>query len=143
MSYKVILIPLVAGVFTQVVKFVLQAATGHLRWSTLREYGGMPSAHTAFVVSLATAVAMHDGWRSTTFAISVIFALLIIRDAIGLRQFLSQHARVLNMLVKELPDAEEKKFPSNIIERLGHTPMQAFVGGLIGLLVALSLYTWI
>lgn len=142
MSPKLLIIPLAAGLFTQVVKFILQAAKGELRWSTLQEYGGMPSAHTAFVIALDTVVWRSEGWASADFAIAFIFSLLIIRDAIGLRQFLGQHARILNLLVKELPDEEEKKFPNKMVERLGHTPWQAFVGGLIGLGVALALYAW-
>ncbi len=140
---KLVLIPLIAGLLTQLLKFTIQAVRGELRWSTLQEYGGMPSTHTAFVVSLATVIYLHDGWTSPSFAIAVIFALLIIRDAIGLRQFIGQHGRMLNMLIKELPEREERKFPSHLAERLGHTPWQSFVGGIVGLLVALALYSWI
>ncbi len=137
---KLILIPLLAGLATQIIKFFIEAARGNLRWSTFKEYGGMPSAHTAFVVSLTTVIWMRQGWDSPAFAISFIFSLLIIRDAIGFRQFLGQHGRILNMLIKELPDREERKFPSRPAERLGHTPWQAFVGGMIGLIVAVALY---
>lgn len=140
---KLILIPLLAGLATQVVKFLIQAARGNLRWSTLGEYGGMPSAHTAFVVSLTTVIWLRQGWDSSAFAIAVIFSLLVIRDAIGFRQFLGQHGRILNMLIKELPDEEEKKFPLSLAERLGHTPWQAFVGGVIGFVMAMALYNWL
>lgn len=113
---------------------------GEFAWSRLQEYGGMPSAHTAFVISLATSVGMHEGWESGAFAIAFIFALLIIRDAIGLRQFLSQHGRILNMLIKDLPDNVEAKYPHKLEERFGHTPLQAFIGGLIGLAITGLLY---
>ncbi|MBI2984673.1 MAG: divergent PAP2 family protein [Candidatus Kerfeldbacteria bacterium] len=135
-----VLIPLVAGIGTQVIKFIIQIVRGEFAWSRLQEYGGMPSAHTAFVVSLAVTVGLHLGWDSAEFAISLIFALLIIRDAIGLRQFLSQHGKILNMLIKDLPDDVERKYPHHLEERFGHTPLQALVGGLIGLVVALWLH---
>lgn len=135
----IVLIPLIAGIFTQLVKFLIQSLRGELRWSTLQEYGGMPSAHTAFVVSLTTVIGLHDGIHSSAFALSLIFSLLIIRDAIGLRQFLGQHGRILNMLIKELPDQEETKYPNQIVERVGHTPWQAVVGGVIGFVVAIVL----
>lgn len=137
-----VLIPLIAALFTQLVKFSIRAARGELRWSILKEYGGMPSGHTAFVISLDTVVWLHEGWQSITFAIAAIFSLIIIRDAIGLRQFLGEHGRILNLLIKELPDDEERKFPSRIAERLGHTPLQALVGGLIGFGIAYGLYQW-
>lgn len=140
---KLLIIPLIAGVGTQVIKFLLQAMRGELRWSTLQEYGGMPSAHTAFVVSLTTVVGLHDGWRSTSFAISTIFSLLIVRDAIGFRQFLGQHGKILNILIRELPRRDESRTPIQLVERLGHTPLQAIVGGVIGLVAGLLLYQWL
>ncbi len=140
---KLVLIPIIAGVATQVIKFIIQALKGELRWSELKEYGGMPSAHTAFVIALDTVIWRNEGLASADFAVAFIFSLLIIRDAIGLRQFLGQHAKILNMLVKELPDQEEKKFSMKIVERLGHTPWQAIVGGVIGFLVGYFLYSWV
>lgn len=139
---KLVIIPLLAGLLTQSIKFIIQAIRGELRWKTLQEYGGMPSAHTAFVVSLATMLGLTNGVDSPAFAVAFIFALLIIRDAIGMRQFLGQHSRILNMLIRELPDKEERKFPAHLVERLGHTPWQAVVGGLIGLGLALVLNAW-
>lgn len=140
---KLLIIPLAAGLLTQAIKFIIEAVRGELRWSTLLEYGGMPSAHTAFVISLTTAIGLDSGIASPLFAASFIFSLLVIRDATGLRQFLGQHGRVLNMLIRELPDQEERKFPQNLAERLGHTPLQALVGGIIGLLTALALFAWL
>lgn len=101
----------------------------------------MPSAHTAFVVSLATTVALNEGIQSADFAIAVIFALLIIRDAIGLRQFLGLHGKILNVLLHEHKQ-DEARYPK-LVERLGHTPLQATVGGLIGLIMALGMYQWL
>jgi acid phosphatase family membrane protein YuiD len=140
---KLVLIPIIAGMATQIIKFLIQVVRGELRWSALREYGGMPSAHTAFVVSLDTVIWRQEGWTSPAFAVAVIFSILIIRDAIGLRQYLSQHGRVLNMLIKDLPDEMETKYPTKLVERMGHTPLQAFVGGCVGLVVALSLWALI
>ncbi len=140
---SLLIIPLAAGLLTQVTKFIIEIVHGEWRWEAFFEYGGMPSAHTAFVVSLTTAVGLREGLASADFAIAFIFSLLVIRDATGLRQFLGQHGRVLNMLIRELPDQEERKFPQKLAERLGHTPLQALVGGLIGLLSALVLYRWL
>lgn len=140
---KLVLIPLIAATLTQVIKFIIQGVKGEFRWSALQEYGGMPSAHTAFVISLDTVIWQQEGWASPAFAVAAIFSLLIIRDAIGLRQYLSEHGRILNMLIRELPAKEERKFPSHLVERMGHTPLQAFVGGCIGLIIGLLLYSWL
>lgn len=140
---KLVLIPLIAIIATQVVKFIIEAFRHELRWSSLLEYGGMPSAHTAFVVALDTVIWRQEGLTSPAFAVAVVFSLLIIRDAIGLRQVLGLHGRTLNLLIKELPDQEEQKFPQRLLERLGHTPLQAFVGGVMGFIIGLALYAWI
>lgn len=140
---SLVIIPLAAGLLTQLTKFTIQALRGEFRLSLIQEYGGMPSAHTAFVVSLTTAIGLELGVTSAPFAVSFIFSLLTIRDAIGLRQYLSQHGRILNMLIKDLPDPIEAKYPRNLAERFGHTPLQALVGGLIGFIVALALNQWL
>lgn len=139
---KLLIISLSAGLLTQLTKFIIQISRHEFRWSSIREYGGMPSAHTAFVVSLSTVVALSEGLNSAAFAIAAIFSLLIIRDAIGLRQFISQHGKILNMLIKDLPDDAEEKYPGRIEERFGHTPLQAAVGGLMGFGIALGLWHW-
>lgn len=140
---KLLLIPIIAVAITQVLKFIIEAVRHELRWASLLEYGGMPSAHTAFVVALDTVIWKQEGWTSPAFAVAVVFSMLIIRDAIGLRQVLGQHGRTLNMLIRELPNKEERKFPQHLLERLGHTPLQAFVGGVIGVVIGLVLYSWI
>ena len=140
---KLLIIPIVAVGTTQFIKFIIEAVRHKLRWASLLEYGGMPSAHTAFVVSLTTVIGLHEGIDSAIFAVAVVFSMLIIRDAIGLRQFLSLHGRVLNMLIKDLPDDMEPKCPPRLVEKVGHTPLQATVGGLIGLTLGLALYAWI
>jgi hypothetical protein len=131
-----VIIPFAAGVLTQLVKIGLHVIHKDFSLRVLDRYGGMPSAHSAFVVSLTTALGIREGINSPVFAISTLFSFLTIRDAMGLRQFLGWHSRLLNMLIKELPQAEEQKFPDHIEEQLGHTPLQVFVGGLIGLAVA-------
>jgi acid phosphatase family membrane protein YuiD len=137
---KLLLIPIIAVGVTQIIKFIIEAVRHEIRWASLFEYGGMPSAHTAFVVSLTTVIGIHEGINSAIFAVAVVFSLLIIRDAIGLRQFLSLHGRVLNMLIKDLPDDMEPKYPPRLVEKVGHTPLQATIGGLIGLLLGFALY---
>ena len=137
---KLLLIPIIAVAVTQVLKFIIEAVRHELRWASLLEYGGMPSAHTAFVIALDTVIWKAEGWNSTAFAVGIVFSILVIRDAIGLRQVLGLHGRTLNMLIKELPDQEEAKYPPHLLERLGHTPLQAFVGGLIGLILGLGLW---
>jgi uncharacterized protein len=137
---KLIVVPVIAVAITQLLKFIIKGAAGEWRWSVLSEYGGMPSAHTAFVTSLSTVVLIAEGIDSVAFAICFVFSIIIIRDAIGFRQFLGQHGKILNMLVKKLPKKEEDKYSRGLVEQLGHTPFQALIGGLLGIFIGILLY---
>ncbi|MDD5341055.1 MAG: divergent PAP2 family protein [Patescibacteria group bacterium] len=136
MSYKLLLAPILALIIAQLIKVIIDSAKGEFSWSNFNSYGGMPSSHSAIVAALATEVGLQTGWLSAAFALALIFAFITIRDAVGLRRYLGNHGKVLNMLIKDLPDYEEDKYP-HLEERLGHTYMQALAGILIGIIIAL------
>jgi len=99
--------------------------------------GGMPSAHSAIVCALATAVAMTQGLGSVGFGIAVVLALIVTYDAAGVRQSVSQQSVVLNRIVQELrfkrPIAEVER---DLREFIGHTPFQVIAGAVLGILIA-------
>ncbi len=99
--------------------------------------GGMPSSHSAVVVALATRVGVNDGVASTTFAIAAIFAGVVLYDAAGIRRAVSIQARILNRMLEEVIEYQRLN-EKRLLELLGHTPFEVFVGSLLGLLVALS-----
>lgn len=141
MSLKIIIIPLVAGALAQVLKVCIEAVkTKKIDLRLLNRYGGMPSSHTALVVSLTAIAAFAEGMNSVVFATAFVFSLITIRDAIGFRMYLSEHASILNKLIGELPAGEKPKFPQHVIERVGHTRFQALVGGLVGLMTTIILW---
>jgi len=138
---KVIIVPVLAGLIAQASKVLIEAIrTGSVDLRLLNRYGGMPSSHTALVVALTTTVGIVDGINSPAFIIALIFSVVTIRDAIGFRMYLGEHARIINKLIRELPAKERPKFPTHIIERIGHTPLEALVGGLVGLTSTLILW---
>ncbi len=131
---KIILVPIIAGLIAQLAKVLVEAVrTGHVNLALLNRYGGMPSSHTALVVSLTTVVGLVDGINSPAFVIALVFSVVTIRDAIGFRMYLGEHARIINKLIGQLPAKERPKFPTHIVERIGHTPLEAIIGGLVGL----------
>jgi len=69
-------------------------------WSRLWETGGMPSSHSSSVVALATAVAITEGLNSVGFAISTVFAIIVMYDAAGIRKAAGEHASVINQLTE-------------------------------------------
>jgi len=103
--------------------------------------GGMPSSHSALVSALATAVALKDGLGSTTFAICVALAMVVMYDAAGVRQAASAQARIINQILDELfqghPISEQR-----LKELLGHTRFQVLVGALMGILGTLAMWAF-
>jgi acid phosphatase family membrane protein YuiD len=112
--------------------------------------GGMPSGHTSAVTSLATAIALTQGWDSSSFAIATIFAVIVMYDAAGVRRQAGMHAQVLNQLVEdlsllliEMSNLKEKPSETSRIklkEILGHQPIEVVTGAWLGILVALVMY---
>lgn len=139
--YQIILLPLVAGLISQTAKFFI--ASNRLKPSlrNITAYSGMPSGHSAMVISLVTTMGLVEGINTPFFAIAFILAALVIRDAVGLRRYLGEHGRIINELVKELGSEHllDKNYP-HLLEKIGHTPVQVVVGSLIGFFVSLLGY---
>jgi len=117
-------------------KVIWRARHGNTGWKYINSYGGMPSVHTAVMTSLTTAMGLVMGLRSALFAFAVIMSLLVIRDALGIRRFISETSRATARLLESLPTAERSKYPVNE-EYVGHTLAEVIVGALIGFAVAL------
>ncbi|MBP3201502.1 MAG: divergent PAP2 family protein [Lachnospiraceae bacterium] len=99
--------------------------------------GGMPSSHTATVVALSIALGYYEGLGSAAFALSVIFTIIVIHDAVGVRLETGKQAKVLNTMIFETNAFKELDFETALKEYVGHTPSQAFVGALVGVLVSI------
>jgi len=99
-----------------------------LKLSYLVSAGGMPSAHSAFVTALTVSVGMWSGFGSDLFAVSVVFSLIVIYDALRLRGAVEHHARVLNTLLAKHPDVKT----AALNEMVGHTLGEIVAGIIIG-----------
>ena len=100
------------------------------------ETGGMPSSHSAAVAALTTAVGIQEGFTSALFGVTLYFSLIIMYDAAGLRRAAGRQAIVLNRLVErhfQHPEGDTQK----LMELLGHTPFEVFVGASLGVFSAL------
>lgn len=138
MEYKLIVIPIIAMLFNQIIKLVLEWRKGTLNWLSPLSYGGMPSTHASVVTSLSTVMAYYEGLGSPGFAISFVLAMLTIKDASGIRLHLGEQGKIINRLIKELPDQEEYKFPV-MRERFGHKHIEVVVGIIVSFLLSLIL----
>jgi uncharacterized protein len=138
MFYHILLLPIISGAVAQIIKFFIKSNHTKIGMSNLLAYSGMPSGHSAMVVSLATIIGLEEGFKSSLFALSIILAIIVIRDALGIRRYLGQHGRILNILVKDLEDdmVLDSKYP-HLLERIGHTPMQVLAGSILGFSISL------
>ena len=101
--------------------------------------GGMPSSHSATVLGLTTAAALKDGFGSTTFAISAILSIIVIIDACGVRYETGKQSKMLNKIVQEMfTDTENAE--THFKEFIGHTPLQVFVGAVLGIIVGIIMF---
>jgi acid phosphatase family membrane protein YuiD len=124
----------VAQVLKTVVFAVLER---RVNWRKLVDTGGLPSAHSALVVGLTAGIGLNDGWHTTAFAISLVFALVVMYDAIGIRQEAGKHADLLNELLRIAVIRDVYQQQQELKELLGHTPLEVFAGALIGVMMAL------
>ena len=129
---------LAAWAAAQIIKTIIYAAV-HKKLDIHRLFGdgGMPSGHSATVTAMATTAALEYGLDSPIFAVTAIFGIVVMHDAMGVRREAGKHAEVLNNLIaslnQDVPPEEALK------EFLGHTPLQVCFGALLGFGVALLL----
>lgn len=97
--------------------------------------GGMPSSHTSLVVSLASAIGMHDGIQSSIFAVAVVLAGIVMYDASGVRRAAGKQAKVINKLAKQIR-VDHTVHDIKLKELLGHTPLEVLAGAVLGFGIA-------
>lgn len=139
---QILIAPLAAAVIAQFLKFFVKSNGLKLNWQSFTSYSGMPSSHAAMVVALTSSVGFSEGFNSPLFYVCVILSFFIIRDALGVRQYVGQHGEVLNDLLKDLSADDitlKEKYP-RLVEKIGHTPAQILAGALLGFLISLAGY---
>ena len=96
----------------------------------------MPSSHSAIVVSLATLIGKYQGVDTPIFALALIMAFVVMYDACGVRRAAGKQAALLNKII-ETPGLIGVQVSERLVEVLGHTPVQVFVGALLGVIVGI------
>lgn len=145
---------LISWLLAQIIKTILHS----IKFKTFNAErivgaGGMPSSHSALVVSVAIYTLRFKGLQSTEFAFAVLLAGIVIYDAMSVRYNAGLHAKELNKLrkiVDELDDeisklngSEEDASISELVnqkklkEFLGHTPIEVLAGSMLGIIMAL------
>ena len=88
---------------------------------------------------MATSVGMRFGYNSGIFAVALIFTIITMFDAQGVRRSTGKQAEILNKMFEDLYFKKPIK-EDRLIELIGHTPIQVFAGVALGILCGYILY---
>lgn len=148
-TIQVIILAMVSLLLCQVAKFIIFSIRERRPMvSTLFTTGGMPSSHTATVISLIVGMGLlqlHDnGSLDYSFAVALVFGIIVIHDAMGVRLEASKHAKILNNLVssEDIKTKQDLGFgeKGKLKELLGHKGFEVLGGFLFGLIVGIVGY---
>jgi acid phosphatase family membrane protein YuiD len=143
LSNRVFIFSFTSVCLAQLLKFIVHLIKAkEIDITVLYRAGGMPSSHSAAVLSLITTLAFYEtkGLDSMSFGSSFVFALIVMYDAIGIRRSAGKHAEAINKVVEALKDNEGKKIlQPELVELLGHSPIEVLCGALFGFLVTYAL----
>ena len=140
---KILIVGIVSWFLAQVFKCISNLIlTKKFSLERLFGDGGMPSGHSATVVSVAVATGLYEGFDTAVFAVAMILAIVVMHDAMNVRYQAGKQAELLNAMADmfekitgaDLPNEEKLK------ELLGHTPLQVAAGCLLGIATAIIMY---
>lgn len=137
LTNKYLYVPLLLWFCIQVFKVICDVIKNKkFNFKRILGAGGMPSSHTAVVTSLSMLVGRSEGFDSAVFAVALVFSMVVMYDAAGVRRAAGKQAHLLNKIV-ETPGLTGVEVQERLVEVLGHTPLQVIVGAIIGITVGL------
>jgi uncharacterized protein len=138
---KVLITCLAAWILAQALKIPIEyLLRRRWNWALLFSMGGMPSSHSALVVSAAISVGLYFGFNTPLFALAVVVAMVVVYDATGIRRQAGLHARKINIMIDELL-AGHPISDVQLKEVLGHSPREVIGGFILGLVVPLLIWS--
>ena len=137
-----ILVPIFAWMSAQILKTLINFCVTHeFKFERLIGDGGMPSGHSATVMSLAVFCGLAYGFQSIYFGITAILAIIVMHDAMGVRREAGKHAvqikHIAEIINGMFTGETEHIRTEKLKEFIGHTPLQVIFGALLGFIVAL------
>ena len=133
---------LTAAVIAQLLKPMISYLFTHKwNWSLAHASGGFPSSHSALVSALSLSVGLQEQFRSSIFAVTLAFSVIVIYDAANVRYYSGQNIKVTQQLVKDLEEMFPDRFNDPLYDTklkpvLGHRWFEVFGGIVLGLIVA-------
>jgi acid phosphatase family membrane protein YuiD len=141
LANRVLICVLAAWASAQIVKLPLEyLRTRKWQWGWLLTTGGLPSSHSALIVSAANAIGLFFGFDTPLFALAVAVAMIVTYDAAGVRRQAGIHAERINLLFDQLLKGHMWN-DEELREVLGHTPFEVAGGVLWGLLISTTVWS--
>ncbi|TYQ13376.1 UNVERIFIED_CONTAM: hypothetical protein Cloal_4444 [Acetivibrio alkalicellulosi] len=138
LSNKTITVPVFAWFIAQLIKvFNVILVEKKLDFTKFISSGGMPSAHSSFIVCLSSVVGKTRGVESVEFGITLAVAFIVMYDAAGVRRAAGKQAKVLNQLI--FSTDKKAHLDEKLKELLGHSPFEVFMGALLGIVLGVGL----
>lgn len=150
-----VLVSMLSWALAQLIKAVIYA----IKYKTFKlerlfGSGGMPSSHSSTVCALVITIYRMEGINSAVFGLAMMFAIVTMYDATGVRRAAGIHAKQINRLrhivdeldeevldkIEEKVDEDENYDPEDtkeLKEFLGHTPLEVIFGALLGIIIGL------
>ena len=139
---------MMCAVFSWILAQIIKLFTNpmHLKGNSVTNFlvgsGGMPSSHSAAVCGTAISCGLLYGFGSTYFAIAGVVAVVVMRDAAGVRRESGKQAAVINRVAQEMNKKKGLDF-EQLKEVLGHTPLQVLAGAILGTAMAFLCQLWL
>lgn len=140
---RIVLAALAGWFIAQIIKTILHTFfCGEFSAERLVGSGGMPSSHSATVCAMVTAVYYEYGSGGFEFAITLVLAIIVMYDAMGVRRETGIQAKLLNDILQifESMGRSEISTHDKLKEFVGHTPLQVLMGAILGIVIAFVLY---
>ena len=97
--------------------------------------GGMPSAHSATVTALVSVIGLKNGIDSGLFGLGLVFASVVMYDAMMVRRSSGKQGIILKKLISEINSPiKTPRFAK------GHEPIEVLVGAVIGVVIGTVVY---
>lgn len=135
-SFSPYIITIVAAwIIAHTIKFIICSIKKE-KYKRFRSYlfmsGGMPSAHSATTMALATLIGLKEGFSSGLFGVAILFSIITMYDAVKVRRTVGEQGVAIEKLIKETKNENNIKLPR---VSKGHTPLEVAFGAILGILI--------
>jgi len=140
LTNRVLLTALAAWLIGQLIKMpIYYLLHRKWNWAILYSPGGFPSSHSCLITATTLSIGLFDGFNSPVFGLAVAMSMIVVYDAVSVRRQAGLQAKMINEMVRMI-FAGQPISQKQLREVLGHTPVEAFAGIFLGILIALAVW---